>query len=101
MRLSRAFCSISNNKRYGDKTMKDRRKYRKCPDNQRWLDGRWKDITFIRYEGIKIRGKKRIYRVSKPTCITTPIIVIVPILNIKQMSDERWNELARRNRYIQ
>lgn len=69
--------------------MKDVRKYRKVADNQRWLEGLWHELGHIFYKGIVIRGKK------KNTC---PMMQtkLVPVLQLNQMSDERWNELAKR-----
>ena len=43
--------------------MKDRRKYRKVANNQRWLEGLWHELDCISYKGIIIRGKKQ-----KNTC---------------------------------
>lgn len=72
--------------------MKDTRKYRPCPANQRWLEGLWHELGHIFYKGIVIHGKKR-----KNTC-TIMQTKLVPVLRLNQMSDERWNELAERMR---
>lgn len=70
--------------------MRDMRKYRKVADNQRWLEGLWHELGHIFYKGIVIRGKKQ-----KNTC-TIMQTKLVPVLQLNQMSDERWNELAKR-----
>ena len=69
--------------------MKDMRKYRKVANNQRWLEGLWHEIGCIFYKGIAIRGKKQ-----KNTCTITQT-KLIPVLQLHQMSDEEWNELAR------
>ena len=75
--------------------MKERRKYRKVANNQRWLEGLWHELDCISYKGIVIRGKKQ-----KNTCSIMQTrqmcIILVPVLHLKQMTDEEWNELARR-----
>ena len=70
--------------------MKDMRKYRKVANNQRWLDGSWYEIGYIFYKGNIIRGKKQ-----KNTCTITQT-KLIPVLQLNQMSDEEWNELAKR-----
>lgn len=69
--------------------MKDMRKYHKVADNQRWLDGLWNEIGHIFYKGIVIRGKRQ------NTCSMMQT-KLVPVLQLNQMSDERWNEIAER-----
>lgn len=70
--------------------MKDMRKYRKVANNQRWLEGLWRELGCIFYEGAVIRGKK------KKTTGTIMQTKLIPILQLNQMSDEKWNELAKR-----
>lgn len=70
--------------------MKGMRKYRKVAHNQRWLEGKWHELGYIFYKGIVIRGKKQ-----KNTYTITQT-KLIPVLQLHQMSDEAWNELAKR-----
>lgn len=92
---------------------------------QAWLNGVWKNIDSIDYKGHIIFGKKTDYskvkkkarairrypkrktasEIKRPlvTWVNVQSIVVVPVIVIKQMDDERWNELAMayKSKYVQ